>query len=62
MLKLPIKKRKCGNRKEYLFHNKFDQGQKETLFISALEFTNKIFPDKSRGEIFKKNERQDIDN
>lgn len=40
----------------YLFHNKFDEGQKEALFMSALDFTTNFFPDKPRGEVLKKNE------
>jgi hypothetical protein len=40
----------------YFFHNKFDQGQKEALFISALDFTNNSFPDKPKGEVLKNNE------
>lgn len=40
----------------YFFHNKFDEGQREALFMSALDFTTNAFPDKSRGEILKNNE------
>ena len=40
----------------YFFHNKFDQEQKEALFMSALDFTNNFFPDKSKGEVLKNND------
>lgn len=40
----------------YLFHNRFDEGQKEALFMSALNFTTNFFPDKPRGEVLKKYE------
>lgn len=40
----------------YFFHNKLDKDGKEALFMSALDFTTNLFPDKPEGEVLKKYE------
>ena len=40
----------------YLFQKNRNEEEKQALFLSALDFTAKFFPDKPRGQILKNNE------